>query len=58
MKTGQIAELTQLLQSPSGITWSPNGEQIAFSTLVPEDPPASPSFPQNPREPNGPILPA
>ena len=48
MKTGQIAELTQLLQSPSGITWSPNGEQIAFSMLVSEDPPRLAELPAKP----------
>ena len=48
MKTGQISELTQLLQSPSGITWSPNGEQIAFSMLVPEDPPRLAELPAKP----------
>jgi dipeptidyl aminopeptidase/acylaminoacyl peptidase len=35
MGTGQVAKLTQLTESPRGLTWSPDGEWIAFSMFVP-----------------------
>ncbi len=31
MDTGQIARLTQLTNSPDGLSWSPDGKWIAFS---------------------------
>ncbi|MGB3543233.1 TolB family protein, partial [Rubrivirga sp.] len=34
--TGQVARLTQLERSPSGLAWSPDGTMLAFSMLVPE----------------------
>ncbi len=34
--TGEIARLTQLQRSPSGLAWSPDGRWIAFTMLVPE----------------------
>jgi dipeptidyl aminopeptidase/acylaminoacyl peptidase len=34
MDTGQTALLSNLASSPSGISWSPDGTQIAFSSLV------------------------
>ena len=39
MDTGETATLTQLLESPSGIRWSPDGGHIAFNMLVPYPPP-------------------
>ena len=48
--TGQTARLTQLPQTPRGITWSPDGNRIAFSMLVSEAPPElvkPPSKPEN-----------
>ena len=36
MKTGDTAQLTRLTQSPSSLTWSPDGKHLAFSMLVPE----------------------
>ena len=33
---GQTSAITHLQEPPSGIVWSPNGEQIAFVKLVPE----------------------
>ena len=39
MDTGQSAQLTHVTESPSGISWSPNGNWIAFSMLVAEAPP-------------------
>ncbi len=38
MDTGQTARLTQLTESPGGLSWSPDGRWIAFSMLVPEKP--------------------
>ena len=34
MKTGQDEKLTDLLNAPSAIAWSPDGKQIAFSMFV------------------------
>ena len=49
MDTGQTAVLTQLDRSPSGLSWSPDGEWIAFTMFVP-DPQKSPaSTPSPPR---------
>ena len=39
MDTGETATLTQLLESPSGIRWSPDGRHLAFNKLVPYPPP-------------------
>jgi len=35
MDTGESAKITNLTQSPGGMTWSPDGEQIAFTMFVP-----------------------
>ena len=48
MDTGAAAKLTQLTKSPRGITWSPNGQHIAFSMLVPEPPPQIATLPKKP----------
>ncbi len=37
--TGKTSRITQLQQSPSSLSWSPDGKQLAFSMLVPEKPP-------------------
>ncbi len=37
MDTGEEARLTNLTESPGGISWSPDGEWIAFSMFVPHD---------------------
>jgi dipeptidyl aminopeptidase/acylaminoacyl peptidase len=50
MDTGQTARLTQLERSPRGLSWSPDGKTIAFSMLVPEDPP---QLVQPPEKPEG-----
>jgi len=34
MDSGQIAKLTDLENSPAGISWSPDGKQIVFTSLV------------------------
>jgi dipeptidyl aminopeptidase/acylaminoacyl peptidase len=36
MDSGQTALLSNLAESPSAISWSPDGSQIAFTALVPE----------------------
>jgi dipeptidyl aminopeptidase/acylaminoacyl peptidase len=36
MDTGQTAKLTNLITTPSGISWSPDGRNIAFSMRVPQ----------------------
>ena len=50
MDTGEHATLTQLTESPSGATWSPDGEHIAFSMLVREDAPRLANLPPKPAE--------
>ncbi|WP_419859684.1 S9 family peptidase [Candidatus Palauibacter sp.] len=40
MDTGEEATLTQLLESPRGLRWSPDGRYIAFNKLVPYPPPS------------------
>jgi dipeptidyl aminopeptidase/acylaminoacyl peptidase len=39
MDSGQTAQLTRLPKSPSGLTWSRDGKQIAFTMQVPFDRP-------------------
>ncbi|MEM7584248.1 MAG: S9 family peptidase [Acidobacteriota bacterium] len=48
--SGQTARLTQLPKSPGGLTWSPNGEQLAFSMLVTEKPPELAKAPKKPKD--------
>jgi dipeptidyl aminopeptidase/acylaminoacyl peptidase len=36
MDTGQTAILTHLERGPTGVSWSPDGEKIAFSMFVPD----------------------
>ena len=48
MDTGATAKLTQLTKSPRGLTWSPDGQHIAFSMLVPEQPPHLATLPKKP----------
>ena len=49
MDTGQTAILTQVLESPHQITWSPDGKHIAFSMLVPEPEPSLAKLPAKPK---------
>lgn len=37
MDTGESAKITNLTQSPSSLSWSPDGDQIAFTMFVPQD---------------------
>ena len=50
MDTGQVAELTNVTQSPGSLTWSPDGEWIAMTMHVPE---AQPTFARMPAKPDG-----
>ena len=48
METGQVAKLTQLMKSPGGLTWSPDGNSIAFSMFVPSEKRMLASLPDKP----------
>lgn len=50
MDTGQTAMISHLTESPGGISWSPDGEWIAFSMFVEED---AGRFAQMPTKPEG-----
>ncbi len=50
MDTGQVAELTNVTQSPGNLTWSPDGAWIAMTMLVPE---RQPTFAAMPTAPEG-----
>lgn len=47
--TGQIAKLSQLPASPSGLTWSPDGLSLAFSMKVAAKAPVVTSMPAKPK---------
>ena len=49
INTGQTAQLTQLPESPTGIRWSPNSQQIAFSSFVPNPPENKIRLPDKPK---------
>ncbi len=50
MDTGQEAELTHIAEgSPRGVTWSPDGQWIAFSMRVPEEAPTLAHMPPRPK---------
>src|SRR5690606_29819480 len=50
LDTGEVAQLTHLQRSPSSITWSPAGKQIAFTQTIPdEDPILRAELPRRPR---------
>jgi dipeptidyl aminopeptidase/acylaminoacyl peptidase len=51
MDTGQEAPLTDLTESPSELSWSPDGRWIAFAMLLPED--AEGVRAEMPRAPDG-----
>ena len=48
MDTGQIAKITNLTQSPGGLSWSPDGRHIAFTMFVPKSDPPMVSLPGKP----------
>ncbi|WP_222982953.1 S9 family peptidase [Flagellimonas meishanensis] len=47
--SGKVARLSQLPFSPSSLTWSPDGKQLAFSMNVPQDPPVIAKIPKKPK---------
>ncbi len=50
LDTGQEAKLTQLTHGPGGLSWSPDGQWIAFSMLVPETPKPFAEMPAKPKD--------
>ncbi|ATZ72738.1 peptidase S9 family protein [Idiomarina sp. X4] len=46
--SGESAAITQLTKAPSGLSWSPDGTQIAFSMFTPKPEPAPVSLPGKP----------
>ncbi|UCG86328.1 MAG: S9 family peptidase [Gemmatimonadota bacterium] len=48
MDDGQTAKLTNLTMSPSSVTWSPDGEWIAFTMMVPQPAPSIVKLPPKP----------
>ncbi len=51
LKTGEVARVTNLENSPSDISWSPNGQTIAFSMFKPQAAPYI--FKDMPHKPKG-----
>lgn len=51
VETGELAQLTHLDRSPGGLTWSPDGKKLAFTTFIPDEDPILPV--QLPRRPRG-----
>ena len=49
VKTGKVARLTQLPFNPSSLTWSPKGDQLAFSMNVAQAPPTLVKLPKKPK---------
>lgn len=50
MESGQTAMVSNLVESPSSIAWSPDGESIAFTMRVPAE---KPSLADPPKKPEG-----
>lgn len=50
MDTGQSARLTTLEKAPSEITWSPDGQSIAFTMFVPSKPKPFVELPKKPKD--------
>ncbi len=50
--SGESAAITQLTKAPSGLSWSPDGSQIAFSMFTPKPEPAPVSLPGKPEGAN------
>jgi dipeptidyl aminopeptidase/acylaminoacyl peptidase len=48
MDSGQTALLTNLVEAPGAITWSPDGKSLAFTQLVPIDKPPLAKAPPKP----------
>jgi dipeptidyl aminopeptidase/acylaminoacyl peptidase len=50
LDTGVTRAITSLVEGPGDLTWSPDGKQIYFTSLVPD---AAPSFGNAPEKPEG-----
>lgn len=50
MDTGESAKITNLTQSPSSLSWSPDGEHIAFTMFVPRKEAPMVSLPGKPKD--------
>jgi Tol biopolymer transport system component len=48
MDSGQTAKLTDLENAPAGISWAPDGKQIAFTSVVSATPPKIATLPAAP----------
>lgn len=48
MDTGETAQITHLDRSPGGLSWSPDGQMIAFTMFVPKSDPPMVSLPGKP----------
>lgn len=49
IQSGKIARISQLPASPSSLTWSPDGSQLAFSMVVASDAPTLGKMPKAPK---------
>lgn len=49
MNTGQTTQLTQLTDAPDHLSWSPDGQSIAFCMLVPDSPKPLVESPSKPK---------
>ena len=50
LESGADINITSLLQSPYGLTWSPDGRSIAFTRLVPRVPEQLSTMPDKPKQ--------
>ena len=48
LKTGNVAKISNLTQSPGGLTWTPDGKQLVFSQFVPAKSASPVSLPGKP----------
>lgn len=48
VQTAKMARMTQLPESPSSLTWSRDGRQLAFSMFIPSPPPVIAKIPKSP----------
>jgi len=49
VSSGKFARLSQLPFSPSGLSWSPRGDKLAFSMFEPKAPPVIAKMPKKPK---------
>ncbi|KAF7764720.1 hypothetical protein PCIT_b0772 [Pseudoalteromonas citrea] len=49
LTSGAVAKISNLTQSPSSLTWTPDGKQLVFSQFVPAKPKAPVSLPGKPK---------